>query len=138
MSFGVSVLIAQKVLRTLAGIKEARCGSMTFDQYRSLVGFLEHARDVLFLRGDKMYGIYYPFRTADHACSPITLGKLQKDKLTWWRCRLLEQSGSSVGIQAFVSGTKIPAIVRSKVLSLAIFNDAAKEGTEHPGLGAWI
>ena len=139
VSFGVSVLTAQKVLRAPAGISAACCGSMNFDQYRSLVGFLEHARDVLFLRGDKMYGIYHPFRTADHASSPITLGKLQKDKLAWWRCRLLEQCGSSVaGIQAFVSGAKIPAIVRSKVISLAIFSDAAKEGTTHPGLGAWI
>jgi hypothetical protein len=96
VQFGVSVLTAQKVIRALAGIKEACCGSLYFDQYRSLVDFLEHARDVLFLRGDKMYGIYHPFKTAENASSSITLGKLQKDKLTWWRCRLLEQCGSSI------------------------------------------
>ena len=86
-----------------------------------------------------MYGIYRPFRMVENASSSITLGKLQKDKLVWWRCRLLEQCGSSVaGIKAFVSGARVPTIVRSRVMAIAIFSDAAKEGTAHPGPGAWI
>ena len=57
-TLGNSAGIAQKVLRACLQMSEACYSSLNRDQYRSLIGFLEHARSVLFLRGDKMYGLY--------------------------------------------------------------------------------
>ena len=57
-SLGLAVIIAQKVLRAFTSIDEACAGSLNVGQYRSLIGFLEHLRALLFLRGDKMYGLY--------------------------------------------------------------------------------
>ena len=59
-ALGVSVVTAQIVLRACSQMSEACCSSLNRDQYRSLIGVLEHVRSVLFLRGDTMYGLYSP------------------------------------------------------------------------------
>ena len=57
---GFSVVPAQKSLRACMGIDLCLSQTMSFADYRRLIGFLEHVRDILFLRGDKMYGLYAP------------------------------------------------------------------------------
>ena len=59
-ALGIAIIPSQKVLRA-CGLMEAAMGSsLNSDQYRNLIGFLEHVRSVLFLKGDKMYGLYDP------------------------------------------------------------------------------
>ena len=54
--------------------------------------------------------------------------------------RLVVQAGSSVqDLPAFVSGRSMASVPKTlPARRIAIFSDAAKEGTEQPGLGGWI
>ena len=139
-SLGLAVVPAQKVLRAVLSVDEAISAPVTVGDYRSLLGFLQHVRDILFLRGDKMYGLYRPFDGAVSSASRLTLGELQVGRLKWLRDRIVHQPGSSVaGAPAFVVGLPMqkPA-VNLHGWTVAIFSDAAKEGTQDPGLGGWI
>jgi hypothetical protein len=139
-ALGLAVVPAQKVLRAVLSINEAISAPITVGDYRSLLGFLQHVRDILFLRGDKMYGLYRPFKDAVSSSSWLTLGELQIGKLRWLRDRIVHQPGSSVaGAPAFT--VRLPmqkSAVNLHGWTVAIFSDAAKEGTQDPGLGGWI
>ena len=52
-ALGVCAVHAQKVLRACSSMEAACTGQLNPDEYRSLIGFLEHVRGALFLRGDK-------------------------------------------------------------------------------------
>ena len=58
VALGVCAVPGQKVLRACSAMEAACNGALNRDEYRSLIGFLEHVRGVLFLRGDKMYGLH--------------------------------------------------------------------------------
>ena len=139
VALGVSAVTAQKVLRAFTSIEDANEGSLNRDQYRSLIGFLEHVRGVLFLRGDKMYGLYEPLNWALEPMEKVQLPQLAKLQLSRFKHRLSVQAGSSVEhTQAFLSGKPMAKINHSlPARRWAVFNDAAKEGTDAPGLGGW-
>ena len=125
MSLGLGVVTAQKVLRAFSSIDLATCGCLTADEYRSLIGFLEHVRAVLFLRGDKMYGLYAPLNWGLHPierveCSAADLMVLQLNRFK----------------HSLEPMPKVDHAITSR--RWVIFSDAAKEGTDKPGLGAWI
>ena len=140
VSLGLGVVTAQKVLRAFSSIDLATSGSLTADEYRSLIGFLEHVRAVLFLRGDKMYGLYAPLNWGLCPIERVECSYLMELQLNRFKHRLTVQAGSSVAnVAAFISGKPMPKVdhgVTSR--RWAIFSDAAKEGTDKPGLGAWI
>ena len=140
VSLGISAATAQKVLRAFSSIDQACCGSMTLDQYRSLIGFLEHLRAVLFLRGDKMYGLYEPLNCGLEPIERVKCTSLAALQLNRFKHRLTVQAGSTVQhVQAFLSGKPLPKVQHSVAARRwAIFSDAAKEGTDEPGLGGWI
>jgi hypothetical protein len=138
-SLGICVVTQQKALRAIQQISRACSGSMTLDQYRSLIGFLEHLRDVLFLRGDKMYGLYAPFSESLEPKDLVALSSLAVEQLNRWVDRLLSSPGCSVEhASAFITGQKLPKLCAPlSFRSINTFSDAAKEGTENPGLGGW-
>ena len=138
-ALGISVVTQQKALRAVQQISLACGGHMTLDQYRSTIGFLEHLRDVLFLRGDKMYGLYAPFGEYLQPWDRVSLSALACKQLNRWAGRLLNSPGSSVQhAAAFITGQKLPKLSAPlSFKSLNTFSDAAKEGTEYPGLGGW-
>ena len=139
-SLGLAVIIAQKVLRAFTSIDEACAGSLNVGQYRSLIGFLEHLRAVLFLRGDKMYGLYDPLNYGLEPIEKVECNGLMEMQLHSFKQRLSVQAGSSVqNVQTFLSGQPMPkAEYTIAARRWAIFSDAAKEGTNEPGLGGWI
>ena len=118
----------------------AGCNSLNRDQYRSLIGFLEHVRMSLFLRGDKMYGLYDPLSVDRQPWELVLCNDLMHKQFHSWRTRLMAQAGTSVEqLPAFVSGQplgKVPKELPAR--RLAIFSGAAKEDTDNPGLGGWI
>ena len=140
VSLGIAAVTAQKVLRAFTSIDEARCNSLNLDQYRSLIGFLEHLRSILFLRGDKMYGLYEPLNWGLQPIEKVECNTLMDMQLESFKHRLAVQAGSSVeNVQAFLSGQPMPKVQHSiAARRWAIFSDAAKEGTDQPGLGGWI
>ena len=140
VSLGLAAATAQKVLRAFGSIDEACSGSLNADQYRSLVGFLEHLRQILFLRGDKMYGLYEPLNWGLQPIEKVKCTPLMELQLQSFKHRLAAQAGSSVqNVQAYLSGQPLPKVQHAVAARRwAIFSDAAKEGTDEPGLGGWI
>ena len=113
-SLGLCIVTAPKVLRAVSGIDRACSQSMPFDEYRRLVGFLEHVRDVLFLRGNKMYGLYRPHQHRAGPADLVVITSLMAAQLQAWKNRLLLEPGAALtNIEAFLSGTKITHAVES-------------------------
>ena len=139
-ALGVGSLTAQKAMRACSQMAEACSHSLNRDQYRSLIGFLEHVRAVLFLRGDKMYGLYDALSLPLEPSDLVECTELMHKQFHRMSSRILTQAGSSVTqLPAFLSGapmSKLPKQLPAR--RLALFSDAAKEGTECPGLGGWI
>ena len=143
---GISAVPAQKILRACMSIDIARSQSMSFSDYRRLIGFLEHIRDVLFLRGNTMYGLYAPhsnqLEPSNLVASPhLAPGQVELiyQQMASWKDRLLLGAGCSIShIDAFLSGGPVPLSRFLTSTWLTIFSDAAKEGTSSPGLGGWI
>lgn len=128
------------MLRAFSVIDRACSESLTFDQYRSLIGFLEHLRAVRFPRGDKLYGLYEPLNWNLEPIEKVKCSSLAKLQLNRFKHRLTMQAGSSVQhIGAFLSSQPLPKAKHAVAdCRCDIFSDAAKEGTDHPGLGGWI
>ena len=143
---GISAVHAQKILRACTSIHLVRSQSMSFSDYRRLVGFLEHIRDVLFLRGNTMYGLYAPHSSqlepGDSVASPhLSTRQVQLiyQQMIAWKYLLLQGAGCSIShIDAFLSGGPVPASRFRRSLWLTIFSDADTEGTSSPKLGGWI
>jgi hypothetical protein len=146
VDLGFSVVPAQKVLRACIGVDLCLSLSMSFADYRRLVGFLEHVRDVLFLRGDKMYGLYVPhireLEPAHYISTPyLTSGQLDliSKQMVAWKDRLLGGAASSVRhVDAFLSGKAVPRLEHPRCHLFTVFSDACKESASTPGLGGWI
>ena len=64
---------------SFSSIEQANEGSLNHDQYRGLMGFLEHVRNVLFLRGDKMYGLCEPLNWKLKPIELLPLPQMGKD-----------------------------------------------------------
>lgn len=139
-ALGVIAVPAQKVLRACSAMTAASEGTLNRDQYRSLIGFLEHVRGALFLRGDKMYGLYDALNWDLDPLSKVVCNFLMIQQFNRLKNRLVVQAGSSVqDLPAFVSGRPLASVPKTlPARRIAIFSDAAKEGTEQPGLGGWI
>ena len=139
-ALGIAVVPAQKVLRACGLMESAMSSSLRSDQYRSLIGFLEHVRSVLFLRGDKMYGLYHPLSMGLEPIDTVCCTDLMWKQLARMKHRLMVQAGVSViNLQAFLSGAPLPKVQHSVAARrFAAFSDAAKEGTDRPGLGGWF
>jgi site-specific DNA-cytosine methylase len=139
-ALGVGALPAQKALRACSQMHDATCQSLNRDQYRSLLGFLEHVRAVLFLRADKMYGLYDVLNQELEPMDLIPCNDLMQKQFHRMSQRVIVQAGSSVAdLPAFVSGAPLPKVQKQVAARRwALFSDAAKEGTDKPGLGGWF
>ena len=87
-----------------------------------------------------MYGLYAPLNWGLYPIERVECSTLMVLQLNRFKHRLTVQSGSSVAnIAAFISGKPMPKVDHTMTSRRwAIFIDAAKEGTDKPGLGAWI
>ena len=128
------------MLKAVSRLNAAIDELLTVDKYRSLIGFLEHVRGVLFLRGDKMYGLYNPLGIDRPPGEKVPCNDLMEKQMRRWIQRLHVQAGSSVlFVDAFLSGKRMPSNTPNKPARvIGVFSDAAKEGTRQPGLGGWI
>ena len=134
---GISAVPAQTIFRACMSIDAARSQSMSFSDYRRLVGFLEHIRDVLFLRSNTVYGLYAPHSNQLEPADPVALPHMSTrqveviyKQMAAWKDRLLQGAGCSIShIDAFLSGGPIPMSRFLHSTWLTIFSDAATEGT---------
>ena len=144
VQLGISAVPAQKIHRVCSSIDLVRSQSMSFSEYRRLIGFLEHIRDVLSLRGNTMYGLYAPHSNQLEPGDPVDSPHLSSrqvqliyQQMVAWKDRLLQGAGCSIShIDAFLSGGPVPASRFMHSTWLTIFSNAAKAGTSSPGLAA--
>ena len=128
------------MIRACSQMQQACCSSLNRDQYRSLIGFLEHVRAVLFLRGDKMYGLYDALGWDLEPADLVVCNDLMHQQFQRMMSRVMVQAGTSVEhLPAFISGQPLPKIQKElPARRIVLFSDAAKEGTTNPGLGGWV
>ena len=140
VALGVCAVPGQKVLRACSAMEAACDGLLNHNEYRSLIGFLEHVRGALFLRGDKMYGLYDALNRDLEPLAHVECNFLMHQQFHRMKNRLVVQAGSSiVDLPSFVSGKPMASVPKElPARRIAIFSDAAKEGTDKPGLGGWI
>ena len=134
---GISAVTAQKVIRAIQEINLCLQGGGTlFDDYRRLIGFLEHLRQALFLLGNSMYGLYAPHRAMLSSWDTVWLNPLMRQQLLTWKGRIMQQPAASVAV-LFPSIRSASLAVLPSLPSLHTSSDAAKEGAAVPGLGGW-
>ena len=133
---GISAITAQKVIRAVQEINLCLEGGNLFDDYRRLVGFLEHLRQALFLLGNSMYGLYSPHRAMLSSWDAVWLNPLMRQQLLDWRGRVMRRPAASVAV-LFPSLRRASLAVQPQLPSLHTSSDAAKEGASTPGLGGW-
>ena len=84
---GIAAITAQKVIRAVQEINCCLAGGNLFDDYRRLVGFLEHLRQALFLLGKNMYGFYSPHKAMLSSWDAVWLNPLMRQQLLSWKSR---------------------------------------------------
>ena len=133
---GISAVPAQKIIRAVQEINLCLQGGTLFDDYRRLIGFLEHLRQALFLLGNSMYGLYAPHRALLSSWDTVWLNPLMRQQLLSWKGRIIQQPAASVAV-LFPSLQSASLAVLPSLPSLHTSSDAAKEGAAVPGLGGW-
>ena len=85
-----------------------------------------------------MYGLYEPLSRGLEPIERVVCDSLMLKQLARFKAHLMVQSGSSVSQLAdFLSGRPLPKVNYSLAARrYALFSDAAKEGTDQPGLQA--
>ena len=86
-----------------------------------------------------MYGLYGPLGAGLEPIELVKCSPLMHSQFQRFMHRLMVQSGISVELlPAFISGrpmAKVPTQIPAR--RIALYSDAAKEGTANPGLGGW-
>ena len=111
---GIIVAERNKLLRAMIAVQQALAGQLTVDEYRSLLGFLEHLNVLLDRPRVRMYGLYRPLRLGHEidggpACWSVSMLS--------WRIRL------NTGLQLWLPRPhvlKLPPIHSSLGLSLRL------------------
>ena len=131
---GLILVPPPKLIRASLSLDSALLGALTFDQYRSLVGLLEHFRSILGEARNIMYGLYRPHdpETGAAATGPSTIVApcvLMVKQLRAWSARLTRCAGITIL-------EKRSGAVRAAGASIVITSDAANDAT-YSGIGGY-
>ena len=133
---GLVVITKAKVLRSVAGIEMAMRGELDFDDYRALMGLLEHLRCINCAPRRVMHGLYRP-----HGADGESRGGPQ----TRVTCDLfmLSQLDAWLSLAADTSGVAVTAALRRGSLRDVVrcFYEAASDAATDsvpPGLGGFM
>ena len=131
----VMVIPTQKILRALAMIKQLVVNALTFSEYRTLLGLLEHFLALNNARRNVMYYMYEPFMTGGdpppqevYQPSPIVIKQAEN-----WYQTLAQCSGCH-----FYHALPGAAPVSLVSIQYHLYSDAALEGAPIPSLGGYF
>ena len=133
-----------KLLRATERLSALADGSRSFmlDEYRSLMGLLEHLLIFTGLRRDAMAGLYEALsgEARDNANVPLALSDFARRQLRRWCTRLATCPGVNfsdlVGPHHAKAYTE--ALLAKQPLCVVAYVDAAKEGAAIPGIGGYM
>ena len=155
LSSGIISAAPEKVSRGRAMLESILDGAVvTFDQYRRLLGLLEHL--LPFVGGDRthMYGLYGWNFKRGILFGPVTrmvFGERQVKGLQWWLRTLMVHAGSFNSAALWSTSVPIPSVPpdlfrdsclcaslppKSPAVIYSLYSDAAVEATSG-GLGGW-
>ena len=138
-AIGLVVVPKNKLLRANDALRRAVDGQITVDDFRRLLGLLEHLRFIARLQADVTNVLYAPYRRGGAAQEgPTTLlqptldmqGALQK-----WIDVILHCAGA-VATAAFTLG--VAARLDRATAIVAASSDAAGDGRGEPGMGGYL
>ncbi|KAL3920981.1 MAG: hypothetical protein SGPRY_005059 [Prymnesium sp.] len=135
----VAVVPRGKLLRAREAIVRTFDGSVTFGEYRSLVGLLELLRFIAQLPGDLNDAFYSTHgkegESRDGPGATVHHTRLMREKLQTWLQVVLECAGALSTI-TFV--TDAAHIMRAAHEIFLATSDATADGEGHPGIGGYI
>ena len=136
LSLTAAYIPPKKCLRALARITQAVAGELNKDGYRRLLGLLEHFVFLNNFSRSLMHGLWSVLKGDAALVNPNEIAKLTKfqvGKLLRWADLLVHRSVASALRVVNADRPKGPA-----QLLFVASSDAAKEGAERPGLGAFM
>ena len=136
VTLGICVVPTLKLLRAAQVISKTLDGQVTFAEYRSLCGLLEHLRAVCIKGRNYMYGLYEPHgphgASRDGPDTIVHCSTLMRKQLQRWRNTLAEAGGVSVR-RAILRQDTTP----SPHLLIALCSDACLGDDDPPGIGGF-
>lgn len=134
---GLIVVQRNKLLRAAQAVALALAGGIAVDQYRSLLGFLEHLKVLLDHPRRRMYGLYRPLRSGQEiSMGPATLVRIDermRSSLQAWAFALANTAAAPI-TYALPRAHRKPFHGPSQYIS----SDAAKEGALTPALAGYM
>jgi hypothetical protein len=135
---GFGWIAKAKLLSSISAILSCLDGTITFSEYHSLLGLLEHFTFSSSLRRNRMYGLWHPFRqkTTPEPDTIIRPTVLMRKQLNRWLTFLR----SNAGVSALKAIPKSVAVRASNGISLGtVFTATSDAATDKvtAGLGAW-
>ena len=138
-AIGLVAIPVNKLLRARDAIIRAIRHEITFGEYRSLVGLLEHLRFVARLEADATNALYRPHgRSGESQSGPATIvhpTALMRVSLEKWLDVIMTCAGAVVTI---VFTDAADARLQRATTIVAASSDAAGDGKGQPGMGGYI
>lgn len=129
---GVAVVTPAKLLRAMGLVSRALATGLEFGDWRVMCGQLEHIRCVIGQPRLSQFGMYEPHRQQLGVADVVTPSALCLRSLAAW-VKILSSAGGGSLLIAFKlswAGTWAKLVVHTS-------SDAAREGTDTPGLGGY-
>lgn len=136
-TFALAVLPRAKVLRAAAALRETLTSGLDFGRYRSLVGLLEHVREVVRLPRRVMFSLYGPHsargESRDGPAAIVHPHPFMREQLQAW----LDRLASSVGAPFTRVLRRNSVRQEPSALSFLLSSDAATD-SDPPGMGGFM
>ncbi|MDC0525636.1 hypothetical protein OAO87_01460 [bacterium] len=139
-AIGLVVVPKNKLLRAKDAITRTLKGTITFGEYRALVGLLEHLRYVTCLTADATSPLYHPHRRGgegdwDGPEARVAVIATMRKALLMWLTMLAKCAHAPVTI-VFVDGATERLSHATEIFSGS--SDAAGDGRGTPGIGGFV
>ena len=137
-AIGLVAVPTNKLLRARHALLRTIAGEITFGEYRSLVGLLEHLRFITRLPGDSTNALYHPHRrggeSQDGPNAVVVPNALMLKRLHQWLDIIMHCAGAAVTIVFVDNATEK---LRDALSVVATSSDAAGDGRGEPGIGGY-
>ena len=143
-TLGYAYIPTEKLLRAITQLTAFADGTRAClpDEYRSLMGLLEHLLIFAGLRRNAMAGLYEPMSGAsmDNPNVPLVLSDFARAQLRRWCKKLATCSGVNfTDLLALRNAGSAPSALRIKPPPCVVaYVDAAKDGAAIPGIGGYM
>lgn len=142
LAVGLVIIPLKKRLQTLDRLSRLLKGSLSCAEHRKLNGMLEHFRDVLRLKANKMVGMYTPFQSggeADSSPNAQTVVTLPMHQSAEARVTAVSKgAAASCAVAILLDDVLLSQNSMDMRMVIPTHSDACKKGAEVPGMGGCL